>query len=306
MLWSARGRPGRPARVVGPLLAPARHPHHQPPARPRPHRSVPTIAAVSCTESAEEPSNGDQGPAAPSSPSPTAATPRWRSSPRCRRLAQPGRRWSPACGSMRRCTSRPRPGRRAQNGRPRLKGRACRRSRPSPPTRPPPGRPSRSPTGTARASGPSRSPRTPRSGTTPACRRCRCAGCSSATRRAGAPAGAAVHRPGRRPRAGPGAGSCSAGSWRSRLEEARRHLGVETQRQWSERAIRRTTPALLGLFSLVTLLAHRRDDATRRPRPGRPPGIASTAPTFADALALVRRELWRHQALFACHIRLWL
>ena len=42
------------------------------------------------------------------------------------------------------------------------------------------------------------------------------------------------------------------------LEEARRHLGVETQRQWSEAAIRRTTPALLGPFSLVTLLAHER------------------------------------------------
>ena len=41
------------------------------------------------------------------------------------------------------------------------------------------------------------------------------------------------------------------------FEEARRHLGLETQRQWSEVAIRRTTPALLGLFSLVTLLAHR-------------------------------------------------
>ena len=40
------------------------------------------------------------------------------------------------------------------------------------------------------------------------------------------------------------------------FEEARAHLGVETQRQWSERAIAHTTPALLGLFSLVTLLAH--------------------------------------------------
>ncbi len=38
-------------------------------------------------------------------------------------------------------------------------------------------------------------------------------------------------------------------------EEARRHLGVETQRQWSDLAIARTTPGLLGLFSLVTLLA---------------------------------------------------
>src|SRR4051794_26339082 len=34
------------------------------------------------------------------------------------------------------------------------------------------------------------------------------------------------------------------------FQEARRHLGLETQRQWSELAIRRTTPALLGLFSI--------------------------------------------------------
>jgi hypothetical protein len=39
------------------------------------------------------------------------------------------------------------------------------------------------------------------------------------------------------------------------FEEARRHLGLETQRQWSNLASARTTPALLGLFSLVTLLA---------------------------------------------------
>ncbi len=38
--------------------------------------------------------------------------------------------------------------------------------------------------------------------------------------------------------------------------EVRRRLGVETQRQWSDPAIARTTPALLGLFSLVTLWAH--------------------------------------------------
>ena len=40
------------------------------------------------------------------------------------------------------------------------------------------------------------------------------------------------------------------------FEELRTHLGVETQRQWSELAILRTTPALFGLFSLVTLFAH--------------------------------------------------
>ena len=40
------------------------------------------------------------------------------------------------------------------------------------------------------------------------------------------------------------------------LEETRAHLGIETQRQWSDLAIGRTTPALFGLYSLVTLLAH--------------------------------------------------
>ena len=41
------------------------------------------------------------------------------------------------------------------------------------------------------------------------------------------------------------------------FQEMRRHLGFETQRQLSDMAIRRTTPALLGLFSLVTLIVHR-------------------------------------------------
>jgi len=76
------------------------------------------------------------------------------------------------------------------------------------------------------------------------------------------------------------------------FEEARRHLGLETQRQWSDRAIARTTPVLLGLFSVVTLLA------TRLVRDGRLPvrtaaWYAKPAPTFSDALAAVRRRWWR-------------
>ena len=77
------------------------------------------------------------------------------------------------------------------------------------------------------------------------------------------------------------------------FQETRRHLGVETQRQWSELAIRRTTPALLGLFSLATLLAHYRmtqsAEAVRQATWHR-----KTHPTFSDALALVRKELWAH------------
>jgi hypothetical protein len=38
------------------------------------------------------------------------------------------------------------------------------------------------------------------------------------------------------------------------FEEVRAHLGVETQRQWSDKAIERTTPLLMGLYSLVTLI----------------------------------------------------
>lgn len=76
------------------------------------------------------------------------------------------------------------------------------------------------------------------------------------------------------------------------FEEARRHLGVETQRQWSDKAIARTTPLLLGLFSWITLLAHAFDSS------GHPIAVRQSAwytkplPTFSDALALVRHQLW--------------
>lgn len=77
------------------------------------------------------------------------------------------------------------------------------------------------------------------------------------------------------------------------FEDARAHLGLETQRQWNDRAIARTTPALLGLYALVVLLAHHltRDQAL-------PVRAAAwyTKPeaTFSDVMALVRRYLWQH------------
>jgi hypothetical protein len=72
---------------------------------------------------------------------------------------------------------------------------------------------------------------------------------------------------------------------------ARAHLGVETQRQWSDLAILRTTPALLGLFSLVTLFAQARLDG--QPLPVRQAAwYAKSAPTFSDTLAFVRQCLW--------------
>jgi hypothetical protein len=79
------------------------------------------------------------------------------------------------------------------------------------------------------------------------------------------------------------------------FEEARAHLGVETQRQWSAKAMARTTPALLALYSIVTLMAAHllgpntmpvRTAAWYRKEPA----------TFSDTIALVRRCLWSH-----CH-----
>lgn len=39
------------------------------------------------------------------------------------------------------------------------------------------------------------------------------------------------------------------------FEESRRHLGVETQRQWNDRAIDRTTPCLFASYSIINLMA---------------------------------------------------
>lgn len=76
------------------------------------------------------------------------------------------------------------------------------------------------------------------------------------------------------------------------FEEVRAHLGVETQRQWSDLAILRTTPALLALFSIVVLLAHQLQ-AQRKTSLPQTAWYAKTLPTFVDALALVRRQLWQ-------------
>jgi hypothetical protein len=76
------------------------------------------------------------------------------------------------------------------------------------------------------------------------------------------------------------------------FQEMRRHLGFETQRQWSELAIRRTTPALLGMFSLVSLFAHQRMRQSAGALRRQTAWYHKRHPTFADALALVRKELW--------------
>jgi hypothetical protein len=88
---------------------------------------------------------------------------------------------------------------------------------------------------------------------------------------------------------------CFVSRWRieTTFQEAREHLGVETQRQWSHLAILRTTPALLGLYSLVTVWAHglmRKPGTAVRPHPAA--WYDKNQPTFSDAIAAVRRVLW--------------
>jgi DDE superfamily endonuclease len=76
------------------------------------------------------------------------------------------------------------------------------------------------------------------------------------------------------------------------FEEGRAHLGLETQRQWSDQAIARTTPVLLALFSLVTVLAWQLSQGRKIPVPVTA-WYHTAEPTFADCLALVRGHLRR-------------
>jgi hypothetical protein len=78
-------------------------------------------------------------------------------------------------------------------------------------------------------------------------------------------------------------------SMETTFQETREHLGVETQRQWSNLAIARTTPALLGLFSLITLWAA---EAKAALHPRMAAWYIKDHTTFSDAIATVRRVLW--------------
>lgn len=78
-------------------------------------------------------------------------------------------------------------------------------------------------------------------------------------------------------------------SMETTFQETRTHLGVETQRQWSDLAIARTTPALLGLFSLIILWAA---EAKTALHPRIAVWYAKEDPTFSDAIATIRRVLW--------------
>jgi len=85
------------------------------------------------------------------------------------------------------------------------------------------------------------------------------------------------------------------------FEEIREHLGVETQRQWSDKAIARTTPILMSLYTIVCLIAHRLHEEC-------PIEVAQTAwyekndATFSDLLRTVRKVLWKDNLFFRKHV----
>jgi len=84
------------------------------------------------------------------------------------------------------------------------------------------------------------------------------------------------------------------------FEEVRAHLGMETQRQWNDPAIARTTPAVLALFAIVTLMAHEliKKQACRIRQAA---WYRKTKPTFSDALAWVRKHIWKRFSLSRAH-----
>ncbi len=81
------------------------------------------------------------------------------------------------------------------------------------------------------------------------------------------------------------------------FQEAREHLGIETQKQWSDKAIARTTPILMSLYTIVCLIGHRLNEEASL--------ITETTAwytketiTFSDLLKAVRVELWKDNLFF--------
>jgi hypothetical protein len=80
-------------------------------------------------------------------------------------------------------------------------------------------------------------------------------------------------------------------SMETTFQEARQYLGVDGQRQWNDAAVARTTPIRLGLYALVALIVQRQPAWQHAFRQSA--WYKKARPTFVDALAQVRRALWR-------------
>ena len=80
------------------------------------------------------------------------------------------------------------------------------------------------------------------------------------------------------------------------FEEVRAHLGVETQRQWSDQAIARTTPILMGLYSIVTIIGLKLVDSKKLIQSEITTWYDKQSErTFSDILIAVRNVIWREK-----------
>ena len=78
------------------------------------------------------------------------------------------------------------------------------------------------------------------------------------------------------------------------FRESRDHLGVETQRQWADRSIMRTTPLLFSMYTLIVILGHRLWD-TEKITPFQTAWYNKEHLIFSDLLRAVRAQVWRHR-----------
>jgi len=81
------------------------------------------------------------------------------------------------------------------------------------------------------------------------------------------------------------------------FEESREHLGIETQRQWSDLAIARATPILFGLYSLVWMIGNQLDQSGQL-RVHQTAWYLKKYPTLSDVLRAVRMGIWRDNLIF--------
>lgn len=79
------------------------------------------------------------------------------------------------------------------------------------------------------------------------------------------------------------------------FEESRRHLGIETNRQWSDKAIQRTTPCLYGMFSLIAMVAEELSKSDKL-KIRSAIWYRKELATFSDAIGCVRQYLWENRS----------
>jgi hypothetical protein len=80
------------------------------------------------------------------------------------------------------------------------------------------------------------------------------------------------------------------------FEESRRHLGIETQRQWSDQAIDRTTPCIFASFSMICLIAfqltkEKNEEITIQ----QASWYKKSTVTFSDVINYLRSDILKHQ-----------